>query len=77
MQKNTSVLIGEHFESFITAQIAMGRYGSVSEAIRAGLRLLEEKESKAAILRQALEQGEQSGKADYSLESLIEELDLE
>ncbi len=77
MQKNTSVTLGAHFEQFIAEQIAQGRYGSASEAIRAGLRLLEEREAKLAALRQALEEGEQSGRANYSLQALIAELDGE
>ncbi len=77
MPKNTSVTLGPHFEKFIGQQVASGHYGSVSEAVRAGLRLLEEKEAKLAILRKALEEGEASGIADYSLKGLIEELDAE
>lgn len=77
MQKNTSVTLGAHFEQFIAQQVAQGRYGSASEAIRAGLRLLEEHETRLEALRQALKDGEESGKADYSLHGLIEELDSE
>lgn len=77
MQKNTSVTLGEHFESFIASQIENGRFTSASEAIRAGLRLLEEHEMKLAALRRALEEGEQSGLAEYSLQGLLDELDRE
>ncbi|MBW4700293.1 MAG: type II toxin-antitoxin system ParD family antitoxin [Aphanocapsa lilacina HA4352-LM1] len=77
MQKNTSVTLGEHFEAFIARQIDSGRYASASEAIRAGLRLLEEHEIKFAALRRALQDGESSGLTDYSLHGLLEELDRE
>jgi antitoxin ParD1/3/4 len=77
MQKNTSVTLGAHFEQFLAQQIAQGRYGSASEAIRAGLRLLEEHEAKLSALRQALKEGEESGRADYSLKGLIDDLDNE
>jgi len=75
MQKNTSVTLGQHFEQFIAQQIAEGRFGSASEVIRAGLRVLEEQETRLEALRRALKEGEESGRADYSLQSLIEELD--
>ncbi len=75
MQKNTSVTLGNHFENFITKQVTSGRYGSASETIRAGLRLLENQEAKLSVLRQALIDGEKSGKAKYSLQNLIKELD--
>jgi antitoxin ParD1/3/4 len=77
MQKNTSVTLGAHFETFIASQIDRGRFSSASEAIRAGLRLLEEHEVKLAALRQALRDGENSGLAEYSLSGLLEELDKE
>ena len=77
MQKNTSVTIGPHYEKFIAKQIEVGRYSSASEAVRAGLRLLEERELKLIALRRALKEGEESGFADYSLDGLIEELDSE
>ena len=77
MQKNTSVTLGKHFEQFINQQVQNGRYGSASEAVRAGLRLLEAEETKLAALRQALIEGEKSGVADYSLKELVEELDAE
>lgn len=63
MQKNTSVTIGEHFEGFIASMLEEGRYGSVSEAVRAGLRLLEEHEMKIETLRASLIVGEKSGSA--------------
>jgi antitoxin ParD1/3/4 len=73
--KNTSVTLGDHFDHFIAEALTNGRYRSASEIIREGLRLLEDRETRLAALRAALLEGEQSGFAEYSLESLIEELD--
>jgi antitoxin ParD1/3/4 len=61
MAKNTSIVLGDHFDQFISAQLQNGRYGSASEVVRQGLRLLEEHEQKVAALRQALIEGENSG----------------
>jgi len=61
MPKNTSFSLGDYFTRFIEAQVAQGRYGSASDVVRAGLRLLEEQEAKLASLRSALIEGEQSG----------------
>jgi antitoxin ParD1/3/4 len=61
MTRNTSVTIGEHFNSFISQQVQAGRYGSVSDVVRAGLRLLEEHEAKVKALQDALITGERSG----------------
>jgi len=75
MAKNTSVSLGDHFEQFIAGQVDSGRYGSASEVVRTGLRLLETNESKLEVLRNALIVGERSGRAKYSYESLVAELD--
>lgn len=62
MAKNTSVSLGDHFADFIDTQVQAGRYGSASDVVRAGLRLLEEHEAKVRALQDALIAGEQSGK---------------
>lgn len=61
MSRNTSVTLGSHFVSFIEAQVQGGRYGTASDVVRAGLRLLEEHETKVKVLQEALIAGEQSG----------------
>lgn len=61
MPRNTSVTIGDHFTNFISDQVQAGRYGSASDVVRAGLRLLEEHEVKVKALQDALVAGELSG----------------
>ncbi len=61
MPRNTSVTLGTHFSSFISDQVQAGRYGSTSDVVRAGLRLLEEHEAKVKALQDALIAGENSG----------------
>ena len=63
MAKNTSVTLGDHFTGFIDRQVEAGRYGSASEVVRAGLRLLEEHEAKVQVLQAAIQAGEESGPA--------------
>lgn len=59
--KNTSVSLGEYFTNFIDTQVQAGRYGSASDVVRAGLRLLEEHDLKLKALQEALKAGEESG----------------
>lgn len=61
MARNTSMSLGDHFAGFIDTQVQSGRYGSASDVVRAGLRLLEEHEAKVRALQDALIAGEQSG----------------
>lgn len=57
MQRNTSVTLGEHFSYFIKNRIEKGRFDNASEAVRAGLRLLEAEETKLEVLRAKLTEG--------------------
>jgi len=59
--RNTSVVLGDHFAGFVDRQVKSGRYGTASDVMRAGLRLLEEHEAKVRALDAALVLGEQSG----------------
>ncbi|MFZ9939588.1 MAG: type II toxin-antitoxin system ParD family antitoxin [Bacteroidia bacterium] len=63
MGKNTSISLGSHFERFIESTVSKGRFSSASEAVRAGLRLLEEEENRVIILRNAIHEGLDSGRA--------------
>ena len=73
MSKNTSITIGDELNDFVATQVESGRYGSVSEVIRAGLRLLEEHEAKLRALRTALAEGEQSGTpTEFDFDAFIE-----
>jgi len=61
MGKNTSFILGEHFDAFVSTQVESGRYANATDVIRSGLRLLEEHEQKIEALRHALIEGEESG----------------
>ncbi len=63
MGRNTSVSLGDYFEDFVENSIAEGRYKNASEVIRAGLRLLEDEETKVLALKAAIKEGIESGTA--------------
>jgi antitoxin ParD1/3/4 len=59
--RNTSISLGNYFDNFVQSRISEGRYKNASEVIRAGLRLLEEEENKVIALKNAIEEGLESG----------------
>ena len=74
MSKNTSVSLGAHFAGFIEEQVATGRYGSASDVVRTGLRLLEEQETRLRALQAALIEGEQSGSpSPFDFDAFLED----
>ncbi|MEZ5472601.1 MAG: type II toxin-antitoxin system ParD family antitoxin [Marinicella sp.] len=58
MHRNTSVTLGDHLSEFVESKVKQGRFESTSEAVRAGLRLLEEHEAKLDLIRKKLAKGE-------------------
>jgi antitoxin ParD1/3/4 len=63
MAKNTSIILGEHYDNFIQQEIKSGRYSTASEIIRHGLRLMEVEKNKIDSINKALVVGEESGQA--------------
>lgn len=61
MAKNTSILLGEYFDNFISEKVKSGKYASASEVVRSALRLFEQQENKTKILVNELKAGEKSG----------------
>lgn len=75
MSKNTSISLGNYFDQFVRSQVTDGRYKNVSEVIRAGLRLLENEESKTLALKNAIQEGIDSGIAhDFDATNNLERL---
>jgi antitoxin ParD1/3/4 len=78
MNKNTSISLGNYFDKFVQSSIEEGRFKNVSEVIRAGLRLLEEEESKVIALKNAIQDGVDSGIAhDFDPKKHLESLKAE
>lgn len=74
----TSVALSPHFETFIRQQVDSGRFNNVSEVVRAGLRLLEEREAEQAAKLQALREAIAVGLAsgpDLSEDEVFNELE--
>ncbi|MGZ0075270.1 type II toxin-antitoxin system ParD family antitoxin (plasmid) [Sphingobium limneticum] len=69
MARNTSITIGDHFHHFVSEQVRSGRYGSTSDVVRAGLRLLEEHEARLRALNDPLPMGGRNPGFDADLSS--------
>lgn len=75
MGQNTSISLGNYFESFVKSRITEGRYKNASEVVRAGLRLLEEREDKVRALRNAIQEGIDSGiNENFDADEFLSEL---
>ena len=75
MNRNTSISLGNYFDNFIQSRISAGRFKNASEVVRAGLRLLEEEENKIIALREAIQEGIDSGIAyDFDPKSHLNKL---
>jgi len=75
MGRNTSISLGNYFESFVKNRITEGRYKNASEVIRAGLRLLEERENKVQALKNAIQEGIDSGiNEDFDADEFLNKL---
>lgn len=73
--KNTSISLGNYFDQFVSSQVSIGRYKNVSEVIRAGLRLLEDEESKTVTLKEAIQKGLDSQRVEnFDFEDNIKQL---
>lgn len=53
----SSYTIGSHFEAFVQAQLASGRYNNASEVLRDALRLMEERERRLAAFDVVIARG--------------------
>ncbi|WP_342152237.1 type II toxin-antitoxin system ParD family antitoxin [Methylorubrum sp. SB2] len=49
--------LGPHIESYVASLVREGRYGSRSDVLREGVRLIEEREKRLAALDAALDRG--------------------
>jgi antitoxin ParD1/3/4 len=69
-----NVSIGDHWEAFVARVVRAGRYGSASEVVREGLRLVEEREAKLKALRAMLDASIAGGgeASDADIDSALE-----
>ena len=75
MSRNTSISLGNYFNEFVQGRISAGRFNNASEVVRAALRLLEEEENRVIALKDAIQEGIDSGIAnDFEPENHLGQL---
>lgn len=74
-----NVSIGERWENFVESTVRSGRYGSASEVVREGLRLVEEREAKLVALREQIQSALAEGGAntEEDIDRALDEVDAE
>jgi antitoxin ParD1/3/4 len=78
MPKDTTLQLETYFLAFIEEMVASGRFSSPSQVVQAGLRLLEESESRIKALHAAIQEGEDSGWiADFDFDEFLAEMHKE
>jgi antitoxin ParD1/3/4 len=58
--------LGSQLEGFITKLVETGRYNSKSEVLQEGIRLIQEREARLAVLDQALARGMADAEAGHT-----------
>ncbi|MFN7011171.1 MAG: type II toxin-antitoxin system ParD family antitoxin [Allorhizobium sp.] len=73
-----NVSLGDRWERFVEDTVRSGRYGSASEVVREGLRLVEEREARLSALRDRLDRSIAGGGdiTDDQLDAAIEQAAL-
>ena len=72
-----SAELGKPLEKFVAELVASGRYGSKSEVLREGVRLIQEREARLAALDAAIARGLADAEAGrtHAIEDVLDELE--
>ena len=74
--RNTSIALSDHWIEFARKQVEVGRYGSTSEVVREGLRLVEQRQKYHDAVVAAIVEGEESGPLEeFDFGAFIAEID--
>lgn len=78
MAKTTSVPLDDNSAQFVDDQVSSGRYASAGDVVREALELMQEREIKLQALRQALQEGLDSGEPEpFDFDDFLAEMHAE